>query len=130
MKDNDKMSTLERLRISCGYTQKGLAEEAGVSVNTIKLFEKGDTQEMSSTVKRKISSALGCPSEALDNKVVCDCWIEMSEKLKLQQKLVDNSKEMGALRNMVTSLTQEVQSLRGEVADLHIMIEKIAKHFK
>ena len=127
-----RMSILERLRISCGYSQKRLADESGVSLRTIQNYESDCSHNLSSTIKRKISSALGCPLEALDNTIVCDCWIEMSERSKQQQKLVNYMQELSALRDMVASLTQEVQSLREEISDLKGMksdINKIAKHF-
>lgn len=132
MKDNDKMSTLEKLRISCGYTQKRLADESGVSARTIQNYEAGCSHELSSIIKRKLSTVLECPPDAIDNEVVCDCWVDMHEKLKQQQKLGNYMQELSALRDMVVSLTQEVQSLRKEVSDLKSMksdIHKIAKHF-
>ena len=51
--------TVKRLRLLSGLTQKQLASEAGVALNTVKNLESGKLKNPTLTTMVKIADALG-----------------------------------------------------------------------
>ncbi|MDD6071008.1 MAG: helix-turn-helix transcriptional regulator [Clostridiales bacterium] len=67
MKSHYKETNLKRLRKNAGYSQRQLAEEAGISVRQIQLFEqqKRDINKTQLETAVRLSKALGCRIEDL-----------------------------------------------------------------
>ncbi len=60
------MPTLEQLRLAKPYTQRELAEAAGVSENTIWVIEKHRHGNLRPRIMRAIADALGVEPAAID----------------------------------------------------------------
>lgn len=58
------MLSLKLKRVSCGFTQAQLAEKAGISQNSISIYEKGRSFPQRDTLDR-LAKALGCEAKDL-----------------------------------------------------------------
>ena len=67
MNANAPGNTLKRIREACGLSQRELAEQSGVKLRMIQLYEQGvnDIQRAQAQTLYKLSRTLGCSIETL-----------------------------------------------------------------
>mgnify|MGYP003297353486 CR=1 FL=1 len=69
-----KESNLKTIRKYCGLTQEALAKESGVSLNTIRAYERKskDLNKAQMDIVMKLAKALKCDVRELMDGIVCD----------------------------------------------------------